>query len=115
MVEIPRGSRNKYEASENGEIWFDRRLGGPAGFPGDYGYVIGSAGEDGDADALAFCRMSSSRSRRSRMRRSMAARARICGGAGARRSVFQSGFAARRKRDRRRRCYSVKCGRGRAY
>jgi hypothetical protein len=59
--------------------------------------------------------MSSSRSRRSRMRRSMAARARICGGAGARRSVFQSGFAARRKRDRRRRCYSVKCGRGRAY
>ena len=27
----------------------------------------------------------------------------------------QSGFAARRKRDRRRRCYSVKCGRGRAY
>ena len=55
VVEIPRGSRNKYEASEEGEIWFDRRLGGPAGFPGDYGYVIGSAGEDGDAlDALVL-------------------------------------------------------------
>jgi len=40
IVEIPRGSRNKYEASEDGLIWFDRRLGGPAGFPGDYGYVI---------------------------------------------------------------------------
>ncbi len=55
VVEIPRGSRNKYEASENGEIWFDRRLGGPAGFPGDYGYVIGADGEDGDAlDALVL-------------------------------------------------------------
>ena len=55
VVEIPRGSRNKYEASEEGEIWFDRRLGGPAGFPGDYGYVIGSEGEDGDAlDALVL-------------------------------------------------------------
>ncbi len=55
VVEIPRGSRNKYEASEDGEIWFDRRLGGPAGFPGDYGYVIGSDGEDGDAlDALVL-------------------------------------------------------------
>ena len=55
VVEIPRGSRNKYEASEEGEIWFDRRLGGPAGFPGDYGYVIGATGEDGDAlDALVL-------------------------------------------------------------
>ncbi len=55
VVEIPRGSRNKYEATEDGEIWFDRRLGGPAGFPGDYGYVIGATGEDGDAlDALVL-------------------------------------------------------------
>ncbi|MBD8868876.1 inorganic diphosphatase [Nocardioides donggukensis] len=55
VVEIPRGSRNKYEASDDGEIWFDRRLGGPAGFPGDYGYVIGADGEDGDAlDALVL-------------------------------------------------------------
>ncbi|SEE88332.1 inorganic pyrophosphatase [Ruania alba] len=55
VVEIPRGSRNKYEADDGGVIWFDRRLGGPAGFPGDYGYVIGADGEDGDAlDALVL-------------------------------------------------------------
>ena len=55
VVEIPRGSRNKYESAEDGTIWFDRRLGGPAGFPGDYGYVIGADGEDGDAlDALVL-------------------------------------------------------------
>jgi len=49
VVEIPRGSRNKYEQVEDGTIWFDRRLGGPAAFPGDYGYVVGVNGEDGDA------------------------------------------------------------------
>ncbi len=55
VVEIPRGSRNKYEQSEDGVIWFDRRLGGPVGFPGDYGYVVGLKGEDGDAlDALVL-------------------------------------------------------------
>ncbi len=55
VVEIPRGSRNKYEASDDGTIWFDRRLGGPAGFPGDYGYVVGADGQDGDAlDALVL-------------------------------------------------------------
>jgi inorganic pyrophosphatase len=55
VVEIPRGSRNKYEASDDGTIWFDRRLGGPAGFPGEYGYVIEADGEDGDAlDALVL-------------------------------------------------------------
>jgi inorganic pyrophosphatase len=55
VVEIPRGSRNKYEEDDDGVIWFDRRLGGPAGFPGDYGYVVGVEGEDGDAlDALVL-------------------------------------------------------------
>jgi inorganic pyrophosphatase len=55
VVEIPRGSRNKYEEADDGTIWFDRRLGGPAGFPGDYGYVVGALGEDGDAlDALVL-------------------------------------------------------------
>lgn len=55
VVEIPRGSRNKYEIADDGEMWFDRRLGGPAGFPGDYGYVVGAEGEDGDAlDALVL-------------------------------------------------------------
>jgi inorganic pyrophosphatase len=55
VVEIPRGSRNKYEETDDGVIWFDRRLGGPVGFPGDYGYVVGHQGEDGDAlDALVL-------------------------------------------------------------
>lgn len=55
VVEIPRGSRNKYEEDDAGAIWLDRRLGGPVGFPGDYGYVVGVRGEDGDAlDALVL-------------------------------------------------------------
>ncbi|QYJ05337.1 inorganic diphosphatase [Nocardioides panacisoli] len=55
VVEIPRGSQNKYEVGDDGEMWFDRRLGGPAGFPGDYGYVVGVDGEDGDElDALVL-------------------------------------------------------------
>jgi inorganic pyrophosphatase len=55
VVEIPRGSRNKYEQDDDGIIWLDRRLGGPVGFPGDYGYVVGHEGEDGDAlDALVL-------------------------------------------------------------
>lgn len=55
VVEIPRGSRNKYEEADDGTLWFDRRLGGPVGFPGDYGYVVGAEGEDGDAlDALVL-------------------------------------------------------------
>lgn len=56
VVEIPRGGRNKYEQDDDGTIWFDRRVGGPAGFPGEYGYVVGIEAEDGDAlDALVLC------------------------------------------------------------
>ena len=55
VVEIPRGSQNKYEIDDDGVMWFDRRLGGPAGFPGEYGYVVDAEGEDGDAlDALVL-------------------------------------------------------------
>jgi inorganic pyrophosphatase len=55
VVEIPRGSRNKYEEADDGVIWLDRRLGGPVAFPGDYGYVVGHRGEDGEAlDALVL-------------------------------------------------------------
>ena len=55
VVEIPRGSRNKYEQDNDGVIWFSRRIGGPAGFPGEYGYVVGIDAEDGDAlDALVL-------------------------------------------------------------
>lgn len=49
MIEIPRGSRNKYEIDhESGEIWLDRRLFTAMTYPADYGFVAGTLGEDGD-------------------------------------------------------------------
>jgi inorganic pyrophosphatase len=49
VVEIPRGSRNKYEADhETGAIWLDRRLFTAMAYPADYGFIEGSLGEDGD-------------------------------------------------------------------
>jgi inorganic pyrophosphatase len=49
VVEIPRGSRNKYELDhETGKIWLDRRLFTAMSYPADYGFVEGSLGEDGD-------------------------------------------------------------------
>lgn len=56
VVEIPRGSRNKYEVDhETGEIWLDRRLFSATVYPTDYGYVDHTLGEDGDPlDALVI-------------------------------------------------------------
>ncbi len=56
VVEIPRGSRNKYEwDDELGVMRFDRRLLGAIAFPADYGYVPDTVAEDGDAlDALVL-------------------------------------------------------------
>ena len=56
VVEIPRGSRNKYEYDEErGVMRFDRRLLGAIGFPADYGFVPDTIGADGDAlDALVL-------------------------------------------------------------
>ena len=56
VVEIPRGSRNKYEYDEErGVMRFDRRLVGAIGFPADYGYVPETVGTDGDPlDALVL-------------------------------------------------------------
>ncbi|HVM28212.1 MAG TPA: inorganic diphosphatase [Mycobacteriales bacterium] len=56
VVEIPRGSRNKYEFDEDlGVMRFDRRLLGSIAFPADYGFVPKTVGEDGDAlDALVL-------------------------------------------------------------
>ena len=56
VVEIPRGSRNKYEIDhETGEIWLDRRLFSATVYPADYGYVDHTLGEDGDPlDALVI-------------------------------------------------------------
>ena len=49
VVEIPRGSRNKYEADhDTGEIWLDRRLFTAMAYPADYGFIAGTLGEDGD-------------------------------------------------------------------
>ena len=54
VVEIPKGTRNKYEYDpELGGIKFDRLLMSAATYPADYGYLRGTLGEDGDPlDAL---------------------------------------------------------------
>ena len=49
IVEIPRGSRNKYEVNhETGDVWLDRRLFTAMAYPTDYGFITGTLGEDGD-------------------------------------------------------------------
>src|SRR5690349_8468847 len=54
LIEIPRGSRNKYEVDhETGRIRLDRLLFTSTRYPADYGYVEDSLGEDSDPlDAL---------------------------------------------------------------
>jgi len=54
VVEIPKGSRNKYEFDpELGGIKLDRLLSSAAPYPADYGFIPDSLGLDGDAlDAL---------------------------------------------------------------
>ena len=54
FVEIPRGSRNKYEMDKlRGVLVLDRVLYSSVHYPTDYGYVVGTLAEDGDAlDAL---------------------------------------------------------------
>jgi inorganic pyrophosphatase len=56
FVEIPAGSRNKYEwDQELGGIALDRRLFTSMSYPADYGYVEGTLAEDGDPlDALVL-------------------------------------------------------------
>ena len=56
FVEIPSGSRNKYEwDTELGAIVLDRRLFTSMSYPADYGYIEGALGEDGDPlDALVL-------------------------------------------------------------
>ena len=56
LVEIPMGSRNKYEwDDELGGIVLDRRLFSSLGYPADYGFIEGTLGEDGDPlDALVL-------------------------------------------------------------
>jgi inorganic pyrophosphatase len=54
VVEIPRGSRNKYELDkERGIMRLDRVLYSSVHYPTDYGFVVGTLALDGDAlDAM---------------------------------------------------------------
>jgi inorganic pyrophosphatase len=56
VVEIPKGTRNKYEMDhETGQIFLDRMLFTSMVYPADYGFVDGTLGQDGDPlDALVF-------------------------------------------------------------
>ena len=56
IVEIPRGSRNKYEMDhETGAIWLDRTLFTSMQYPADYGFFPYTRAEDGDPlDALVM-------------------------------------------------------------
>ena len=49
VVEIPKGSRNKYELDhESGAIWLDRNLFTATQYPADYGFVPDTLAGDGD-------------------------------------------------------------------
>ncbi len=56
VIEIPKGSRNKYEVDhETGRVKLDRYLFTPMGYPTDYGFFENTLGEDGDPlDALVL-------------------------------------------------------------
>jgi inorganic pyrophosphatase len=49
VVEVPKGSRNKYEMDhETGAIWLDRELFTATRYPADYGFIPETLAEDGD-------------------------------------------------------------------
>jgi inorganic pyrophosphatase len=56
VIEIPKGSRNKYEVDhETGRVKLDRYLYTSMGYPADYGFFEDTLGEDGDPlDALVL-------------------------------------------------------------
>ena len=56
VVEIPKGSRNKYEYDESVDaIVLDRFLSSSMVYPTDYGYLIGHRGRDGDPLDAMVC------------------------------------------------------------
>lgn len=56
IVEIPKGSQNKYEYNKEHKVFaLDRVLFSPMHYPGDYGIIPQTLGEDGDPlDALVL-------------------------------------------------------------
>ena len=56
FVEVPRGSRNKYELDhESGRLRLDRTLFTATQYPADYGFIEDTLGNDGDPlDALVL-------------------------------------------------------------
>jgi inorganic pyrophosphatase len=56
VIEIPRGSRNKYEIDhETNRVYLDRRLFTATTYPADYGFLPETLGGDGDPlDALVL-------------------------------------------------------------
>ena len=56
LIEIPKGSRNKYEVDHNtGRLRLDRMLFTSTAYPEDYGYIEETLGQDGDPlDALVL-------------------------------------------------------------
>lgn len=49
VVEVPKGSRNKYEMDhDSGRIKLNRVLYSSVHYPADYGYIDGTLAEDGD-------------------------------------------------------------------
>ena len=56
VLEIPKGSRNKYEVDhDTGRVKLDRYLFTAMGYPADYGFIENTLGEDGDPlDAMVL-------------------------------------------------------------
>ncbi|WP_066524399.1 inorganic diphosphatase [Corynebacterium bouchesdurhonense] len=56
IIEIPKGSRNKYEVDhETGKVFLDRYLFTPMAYPADYGFIDNTLADDGDPlDALVI-------------------------------------------------------------
>ena len=56
MVEVPKGGRNKYEYDkEKKRLRFDRMLFSSVHYPSDYGFILDTLAQDGDAlDALVL-------------------------------------------------------------
>ncbi len=49
VIEVPKGSRNKYEIDHaSGAIWLDRLLFTATRYPADYGFLPDTLGEDSD-------------------------------------------------------------------